>query len=116
MIFKCFREYRDNDFRPVRSVAKITLRYLHTSFILDLLAIIPFTVWADGDAAPAYVEPIHILSLFKLLRLLKAKQYFTPALFNTTIKQLYDTWRQNRIDSFNETAVYDRLTDYNKIA
>ena len=71
ILFNCITEYRNEDRKMIRDVSKIIIRYLKATFILDLLATVPFTWWFDQDPDPNAYNYIPLLLLFKILRLKK---------------------------------------------
>jgi len=63
-----FLEYKDDeDFKPVRDLKKISIRYIKGVFIFDVLATLPLAFMIPHE----YEEARQLVYLFKLLRLPK---------------------------------------------
>ena len=70
--------YRDVDNKVVKKATKIAWNYLTTTFIYDLLSIIPFTLWyfpeniSGGVGSFQHYDCYYLLFLLKCLRINKA--------------------------------------------
>ena len=115
-----FREFEaENSPIPIRDFNKIAVRYLKGSFVLDLLAMVPFVFSIIKDSTfehtqkdPESYEAINLLYLLKLLRLRKTNDVLSPMFFSQALKSIY----QSRLDYIiQNTTYFDHFVDYNKI-
>lgn len=99
IVLNFFMQYRDDeDFKPVRDLKKIALRYLKQFFILDMLATIPF-YYLVKESALAADDPMilydkdmrtkRLVFLFKLLRLPKLQTILDTKNFQDIVKNLF---------------------------
>ena len=72
----------NEDIKPIRDLLKIGKRYLSTTFLLDLLACTPFNFFITpkltGDSTKKTYDYYYLIFLFKILRVDRLVQYFTP--------------------------------------
>jgi len=62
-------EYKDEvDYKPVRSIKKIALKYIKGYFIVDFIATVPLRLILSGTVDESTLE---VCQLFKLLRISK---------------------------------------------
>ena len=116
-----FIEYSSKvKYEKVRDIQKIGFRYVTGNFIFDLLAVLPFNPVLDSMTEDPREHGIHfryirILHLFKLLRLKKTADMFTPAYFTSFLQVIMKRLRQKEIDKIGSHCSFDGHRDYNKI-
>jgi hypothetical protein len=74
----------EEDYFPVRDLKKIGMRYLKSTFIFDLLTVVPFRYFIKGRP-----EASQLVQLFKLLRLPRLFAMIEPKQFNNLVKAYY---------------------------
>ena len=80
-----FTEYvSEEDYFPVRNLRLISIRYLKSTFVYDLLTIIPFRYMIQDR------ETMYLLQLFKLLRLPRLTTLISHKQIDHYIKTYYD--------------------------
>jgi hypothetical protein len=108
VVLEFFTEYiSEEDFYPVRDIKKIGMRYIKSSFVFDILTVIPFRYMVRE------AEVQNLLQLFKLLRLPRLFQLIEPKQFTGLIKSYYNS----KIKRVIAKGAYksEQLTDHNAI-
>lgn len=98
----------EEDFFPVRDLKKIGWRYMKSTFIFDLLTVVPFRYFMQNNT-----EAAQLVQLFKLLRLPRLFAMIEPKQFNNLVKAYYHN-QLKRVMS-NDDYKSEQLTDHNKI-
>ncbi len=70
IILNFFEEFRNEELKPVREIKLIALRYVRSTFIVDVLATIPFRFFDLTD----YDKNNRLFFILKLLRCYKLKE------------------------------------------
>lgn len=107
----------EEDYYPVRDLKKIAIRYMkylsslnvlyRSSFIFDLLTVIPFRYMTQSTRAQ------QLLQLFQLLRLPGLFMIIEPKNFSNIVKAYYE--RDIKQVLASETYKQQPMTDHNKI-
>ena len=76
----------NEDSKPVRDIQKIGKRYINTTFLIDLIACIPFNFFIEparvGEETLNSYDYYYLIYLLKTLRLNKGMELFSPQYFN----------------------------------
>lgn len=110
IILNFLLQYKDDeDFKPVKDLKKIAIRYLKRFFIIDFLATVPLRYMMLSDEP----DTLQLFYLLKLLRLPKLQSVMDTKNFQDMIKSVFRRRLQSVIR--NENKQKESNVDNNKI-